>query len=129
MFEIRYVADTDKAFWFTLDKHLSESEFEFKVRDKRGYVISVNHKPMPTFWQGENLIHFAAFKKHLGIYPGDMSLSPFDELGYDEVFSLVMDTNIASMNVAIRNGMIVRGRYIKHYKGEDMPHYIFYVRK
>ena len=39
---------------------------------------------MPTFWQGENLIHFAAFKKHLGIYPGDMSHSPFDErlVGY-----------------------------------------------
>ena len=34
---------------------------------------------MPTFWQGENLIYFAAIKKHLGIYPGDMSLSPFDE--------------------------------------------------
>ena len=32
---------------------------------------------MPTFKQGENLIHFAAFKKHLGIYPGDLSLSPF----------------------------------------------------
>ena len=32
---------------------------------------------MPTFWQGENLIHFAAFKKHLGIYPGDLSLAPF----------------------------------------------------
>ena len=53
----------------------------------------------------------------------------FDELGYDEVFSLVRDTNIASMNVAIRNGMIVRERYIKHYKGEDMPHYVFSVRK
>lgn len=25
---------------------------------------------MPTFWQGENLIHFAAAKKHIGIYPG-----------------------------------------------------------
>lgn len=25
---------------------------------------------MPTFWQKENLIHFAAFKKHIGIYPG-----------------------------------------------------------
>ena len=24
---------------------------------------------MPTFWQKENLIHFAANKKHLGIYP------------------------------------------------------------
>jgi uncharacterized protein YdhG (YjbR/CyaY superfamily) len=32
---------------------------------------------MPTFWQGENLIHFASFKKHLGIYPGDLTLSPF----------------------------------------------------
>ena len=53
----------------------------------------------------------------------------FDELGYDEVYSLVRDTNIASMNVAIRNGMVVRGRYIKQYKGEDMPHFIFSVRK
>lgn len=34
---------------------------------------------MPTFWQGENIIHFAAFKKHLGIYPGDLSLAPFEE--------------------------------------------------
>ncbi len=25
---------------------------------------------MPTFWHGENLIHFAAFKKHIGLYPG-----------------------------------------------------------
>lgn len=32
---------------------------------------------MPTFWQGENLIHFAAHKNHLGIYPGDLSLAPF----------------------------------------------------
>ncbi|MDR2231709.1 MAG: DUF1801 domain-containing protein [Tannerella sp.] len=34
---------------------------------------------MPTFWQGENLIHFAAFKKHIGIYPGDLLLTPFTE--------------------------------------------------
>jgi len=34
---------------------------------------------MPTLWQGENLIHFAVFKKHIGIYPGDMTHSPFDE--------------------------------------------------
>ena len=25
---------------------------------------------MPTFWQGKNLIHFAAFKHHIGLYPG-----------------------------------------------------------
>jgi len=34
---------------------------------------------MPTFWQGENLIHFVAFKNHLGIYPGDLSLAPFKD--------------------------------------------------
>ena len=40
---------------------------------------------MPTFWQktaisrGENLIHFAAFKRHIGIYPGDLSRIPFQE--------------------------------------------------
>ena len=53
----------------------------------------------------------------------------FDVLGEREVFSLVRDTNIASMNVAIRNGMLVRGRFTKHHKGVDMPHYIFSVTK
>ena len=53
----------------------------------------------------------------------------FDVLGYPEVFSIIRDSNFASMNVAIRMGMLVRGRYIKHYKGEDMPHYIFSARK
>jgi uncharacterized protein YdhG (YjbR/CyaY superfamily) len=32
---------------------------------------------MPTFWQGENLIHFAAFKKHIGIYPGGEATAVF----------------------------------------------------
>ena len=34
---------------------------------------------MPTFWQGKNLIHFAVFKKHIGIYPGDLTHAPFEE--------------------------------------------------
>ena len=34
---------------------------------------------MPTFWQGENLIHFAAFKKHIGIYPGGEAVAVFAE--------------------------------------------------
>jgi len=32
---------------------------------------------MPTFWQGENLIHFCAHKKHFGIYPGALENLPF----------------------------------------------------
>jgi len=40
MFEIKYVSENDKSFWFTLDRHLDENEFELKIRDKRGYIIS-----------------------------------------------------------------------------------------
>lgn len=32
---------------------------------------------MPTFWQGRNIIHFAAFKKHIGLYPGDKAVAAF----------------------------------------------------
>ena len=34
---------------------------------------------MPTFWQGENLIHFCAHKNHLGIHPGYVERLPFQE--------------------------------------------------
>ena len=53
----------------------------------------------------------------------------FDVLKADEVFSLVRDINIASMNVAIRAGMFVRRRFTKQYKDEDMPHFVFSARK
>lgn len=34
---------------------------------------------MPTFWKGGNLIHFAAFKKHIGLYPGGEATTVFAE--------------------------------------------------
>ncbi|MCQ2242369.1 GNAT family N-acetyltransferase [Treponema sp.] len=40
MMQIKYVENEDKDFWFTLDKHLPESEFEKKVRDRQGYVLT-----------------------------------------------------------------------------------------
>ena len=53
----------------------------------------------------------------------------FETLHADEVFSIVRDNNIASMNVAIRNGMTIRCRFTKHYYDMDMPHYAFSIRK
>lgn len=32
---------------------------------------------MPTFWQSENLIHFAAFKEHISIFPGGEAVGVF----------------------------------------------------
>lgn len=34
---------------------------------------------MPTFWKGRNIIHFAASKGHLGLYPGDEAVEAFQE--------------------------------------------------
>lgn len=34
---------------------------------------------MPTFWKGQNIIHFAAAKKHIGLYPGDEATELFRE--------------------------------------------------
>ncbi|MBO5998491.1 MAG: DUF1801 domain-containing protein [Lachnospiraceae bacterium] len=34
---------------------------------------------MPTFRKGKNLIHFAAFKKHIGLYPGGEATAVFAE--------------------------------------------------
>ena len=53
----------------------------------------------------------------------------FSYLGMDEVFAIVRDANIASMNVAIRIGMTIRTRFVKRYRGVDMPHYAFSVRR
>lgn len=47
----------------------------------------------------------------------------FETLKANEVCSIIRDTNIASQNVAIRNGMILTDKWTKHYKGVDMPHY------
>lgn len=46
MLEIRYVQSEDKAFWYSLDSYLSEQEFNRKIIDKRGYVLSVDNKPI-----------------------------------------------------------------------------------
>lgn len=46
MFDIQYVTEADKAFWFTLDMHMSENELWLKIRDKRGYIISDENKPI-----------------------------------------------------------------------------------
>ena len=34
---------------------------------------------MPTYWQGHNIIHFAAQKKHIGLYPGPEAAAQFAE--------------------------------------------------
>ena len=32
---------------------------------------------MPTYWKGRNIIHFAAGKRHIGVYPGPDAVIEF----------------------------------------------------
>ena len=53
----------------------------------------------------------------------------FSVLGLDTVYSIIRDNNIASQNVAKRNGMTVCGRIVKHYYGMDMPHLVYRAKR
>lgn len=52
----------------------------------------------------------------------------FNKLNANEVFSIIRDNNIPSQRVAIRNGMTICGRFIKHYYNMDMPHLVFSIK-
>jgi len=53
----------------------------------------------------------------------------FTKLNAAEVFSIIRDTNIASQNVAKRSGMTLADTFTKHYRGIDMPHFLFSVKR
>jgi uncharacterized protein YdhG (YjbR/CyaY superfamily) len=70
----------------TIDDYIAEQAAEVQpLLTKLREVIKANAPDatekiswqMPTFWQGENLIHFAAAKKHIGIYPGGEAVAVF----------------------------------------------------
>lgn len=46
MVKIRYAEYSDKEYWFGIDQHMVESEFEYKVQTKRAYILDLNDKPI-----------------------------------------------------------------------------------
>lgn len=64
---------------------------------------------MPTYWDKHNIIHFAAFKKHIGLYPGPDAIIHFEDslkgyktskgaiqFPYDKPLPLELIANIAN---------------------------------
>ena len=92
IFKIRYVLENDKSFWFTIDKHLSEKEFELKIRDKRGYIISYDDKAIGVMrynliWDSVPFLTLIYFKEdHRGKGFGRQAMLYWEnemrELGY-----------------------------------------------
>ena len=85
----------------------------------------ISHEPQPELGYHVKRDHW-----HHG-YATEAALAcrdyAFSVLNFEEVFAQTRDTNIASMNVAIRVGMTVRSRFLKTYRGAEMPHFAFSV--
>ena len=83
--------------------------------------------PVVVTWVIMAALSLAAFlaSRRLRLVPA--AFQSFLEMLAEGVDAQIRDTNIASMNVAIRLGMTLRGRFIKHYRGVEMPHLAFAV--
>lgn len=53
----------------------------------------------------------------------------FGTIHFSALYSIIRDTNTASINVALRNGMTQTDTMVKHYRGIEMPHLVFCVEK
>lgn len=72
----------------TIDDYISSQPEEIQqnlmeVRNAiRGAIPEAQERiswSMPTYWKGHNIIQFAGFKKHIGLYPGPEAVEAFSE--------------------------------------------------
>ena len=70
----------------TIEEYIVAQAAEIQPRLREVYVALKDALPdakekisyrMPTFWQGRNIIHFAAFAKWIGLFPGGEATTVF----------------------------------------------------
>ena len=61
----------------TIDEYINAQDNS--IRDELSNATEKISWSMPTYWQGHNIIHFAAAKKHIGLYPGPAAVEQFAE--------------------------------------------------
>lgn len=86
---------------------------------KKEEVLEIGYLFNKSYWHNGYAIEAAkACKKYA-----------FEVLNANEVCSIIRDTNLASQKVAIKNGMIKNDSWVKHYRGIDMLHYRYVIKK
>lgn len=55
------------------------SQVRQAIREAAPEAVEVISYQMPTFKLGRNLVHFAAYEKHIGFYPGADGIATFQD--------------------------------------------------
>lgn len=137
MVNIRYMQIEDKSFWFNLDKHLAEIEFEKKVRDKMGYVLLKDETPVGLlrynlFWDNTPFctMLFVDFKyQHKGY--GKMLMDYWEDDMSSQGYGMLMTSTQVdedAQHFYRKLGYQDAGGFIVNVSGYEQPMEMFFTK-
>lgn len=138
MSEIRYMQMDDKEFWYSLDRYLSEEEFQNKIHNKRGYILLEKGNPMGLlrynlFWDNtpfctmliidQNHRNNGYGKKLVEFWENDMKLK-----GYGMVLTSTQ-VDEGGQNFYRKLGYKDCGGFVVDIPGYEQPMEMFMIKK
>ena len=137
MITVKHVQKEHKAFWFRLDKHLPEAEFEKKIRDKQGYVLFDGQTPVGIlrynlFWDTVpfcNLIFIDWEYQRKGYGRKMMTFweNEMKTLGYDMVM-VSTQADETAQHFYRKLGYRDAGGLLTNVPGHEQPMEVFFVK-
>ena len=138
MIKIEYLSEKDRGFWFSLDKHLPESEFLNKIRDKNAYVIFEDEVPVGIlrynlFWDNTpfcNLIYIKDEFQRKGY--GKILMEHFEKEMRSKGYSMLMTStqaNEEAQHFYRKLGYIDAGGFVIRTKNYTEPMELIFIKE